>query len=84
MARKKETEREKVQPFFILEEETAQMEGEIASGGEVDTSSVAKANHPLGNFHKKYNKALAESLVVQNERERLRKENDQLMVGCCA
>jgi len=80
MARKKETEREKVQPFFILEEETAQMESEIASGGEVDPSSVLKAAHPLGNFHKKYNKALAESLVVQNERERLRKENDQLML----
>ena len=80
MARKRETEREKVQPFHILNDETLLMEAEVQVGGEVDPSNVLEDVHALSNFHKKYNKALAEKLVVENERNRLRQENDQLMV----
>lgn len=80
MARKKETEREKVRPFVIPKEESERMEAEIAEAGEVDpASSVSEEKHPLHFFHRKFNKALAEKLVAENERDRLRRENDQLM-----
>jgi len=53
---------------------------QVAEGGEVDPSLlVTEATHALGNFHKKYNAALAEKLTVENERRRLRDENEQLM-----
>jgi len=79
MARKKETEREKVQPFLVLSEESDIMEKEVAEAGEVDPSNIVEQKHPLANFHKKYNRALAEKLVIENERDRLRRENDHLM-----
>jgi hypothetical protein len=79
MARKKETEREKVQPFLVLSEESDMMENEVAEAGEVNPSNILEQKHPLANFHKKFNRALAEKLIVENERDRLRRENDHLM-----
>jgi hypothetical protein len=56
MARKKETEREKVQPFLVLSEESDMMEKEVAQAGEVDPGSITDQKHPLANFHKKFNR----------------------------
>ena len=80
LTRNKETEREKIQPFYILREETDAMEQQIRESGEVDASRLQEAQHPLSNFHRKYNKALSEKLVVERERNRLVQENQQLMV----
>jgi len=79
MARKKETEREKVQPFKALSTESDQMDHEVRAAGEVEPSNILEDKHPLANFHVKFNKALADKLVVENERNRLASENEQLM-----
>ena len=46
----------------------------------MDPTTVLDDPHALRNFHRKYNKALSEKLVVENERNRLRAEKDQLML----
>jgi hypothetical protein len=56
MCRKKETEREKVQPFIEFVEETRLMEAEVAAAAEVEASNVLEEKHRLANFHNKLNK----------------------------
>ena len=80
LTRRKETEREKIQPFYILKEETDAMEQQIRESDEVDEAQFVEAKHPLSNFHRKFNTALSEKLVVERERDRLKQENDQLVV----
>lgn len=58
MARKRETEREKVQPFANFAEESKAMEAEINAAGEVDPASVTDEPHPLALFHVKFNKVM--------------------------
>jgi len=46
----------------------------------VDAANVVEAKHRLAHFHTKFNKSLAEKLVVEAERDRLTKENYELMM----
>ena len=55
------------------------MEDEINQSKDADTIAVRGEIHPLSNFHRKFNKALSEKLLVERERKRLLNENEQLM-----
>ena len=79
LLRHKETEREKIEPFETLDEETRTMEDEINQSKDANTTAVHGEMHPLSNFHRKFNKALSEKLLVERERKRLLNENEQLM-----
>ncbi len=76
MARKFETEREKVQPFDINKKiqtlvQTEQKQQQI-NGAEEDQSAW------LAQFYSRYNKVLLDQLAIEEERTRLRQENQEL------
>lgn len=100
LARKRETEREKILPFYqssLEDEQKAQDETIAASGGKVSeerqSHSTTEPYQPhaedahgthvqeweyLDNFWKRYNKVLLDDIVIQKEKERLEKENQDL------
>lgn len=101
LARKFETEREKVLPFYestvtdgmsngggLMKGDTIALESKVAmdgSGGggknnlrdQLDFVSKEGWNQ-LANFHKKYNKVLLDKLAIDQEKQRLQKENADL------
>lgn len=80
IARKMETEREKVVPFYTSSVEdlgqSAEVENELVSAKE-EAGGVDEWNY-LDNFWKRYNKALLDKLHIEKEHERLSKENSDL------
>uniref|UniRef100_A0A7S4E037 Dynein regulatory complex subunit 2 n=1 Tax=Lotharella globosa TaxID=91324 RepID=A0A7S4E037_9EUKA len=90
-ARKMETEREKVLPFYdstlvdAKERELASKQGEefFADMKSAGLKNVAKSKdmvewNALENFHKKYNKVLLDKLAIEQEKLRLQSENQEL------
>jgi len=93
LARKLETEREKVLPFYqssVEEEEKAAAEAADlrkslqTSAVDLQTSATGKDGHVveewdyLNNFFKRYNKVLLDEQAIERERDRLRRENTDL------
>lgn len=93
-ARKMETEREKVLPFYdsslvdAKDRETASKQGAefVADMKSAGLKSKGKESedmvewNTLENFHKKYNKVLLDKLAIEQEKLRLQKENQDLRV----
>jgi len=82
MARKLETEREKVVPFYTSSVEELDQSSEVQSElltakEEAGGNSVDEWNY-LDNFWKRYNKVLLDKLQIEKEHERLTKENGDL------
>lgn len=82
MARKLETEREKVVPFYTSSVEELDQNSEeqlsMAKGDAMgEGSSIDEWNY-LDNFWKRYNKVLLDKLQIEKEHERLTKENGDL------
>jgi hypothetical protein len=85
MARKLETEREKVVPFYTSSVEELDQSSTDAAGNELlaakeeasGGNSVDEWNY-LDNFWKRYNKVLLDKLQIEKEHERLTKENSDL------
>jgi len=80
IARKTETEREKVVPFYTSSvedlEQSVEAQNELVSAKE-EAGGVDEWNY-LDNFWKRYNKALLDKLQIEKEHERLTKENSDL------
>jgi hypothetical protein len=83
IARKMETEREKVVPFYTSSvdesEQNADVQSDLLSAKEESQGAggVDEWNY-LDNFWKRYNKVLLDKLQVEKEHERLSKENGDL------
>jgi hypothetical protein len=83
LARKLQTEREKVAPFYSnslveVDQEAAQEQMEAAKGDvEGKDKGVDEWNY-LDNFWKRYNKVLLDNLTIEKEHSRLQKENQDL------
>jgi len=84
-ARKMETEREKVLPFYEskLPEEEKESAMKQSEAFVEDIKSKAATSDlvewkSLQNFHKKYNKVLLDKLAIEQEKFRLQKENQDL------
>jgi len=86
IARKFETEREKVLPFYessVEEEEKAASEANEVRKS-LQTSAASKDGQPveewnyLDNFYKRYNKVLLDVMGIEGERERLNQQNGDL------
>jgi len=93
LARKLETEREKVLPFYqssVEEEEKAAADAADlrkslqTSAVDLQTSATGKDGHVveewdyLNHFFKRYNKVLLDEQAIERERDRLRRENTDL------
>jgi len=84
LARKLQTEREKVAPFYtnslaeVADQEEAQQELDAAkSEVEGKDKGIDEWNY-LDNFWKRYNKVLLDNLTIEKEHARLQKENQDL------
>lgn len=92
-SRKLETEREKVVPFYETSVRTGEGKGSDMFAAEADSqtqqlfeatkrslgdSQPADQWSQLDNFFKKYNKVLLDKLAIEQEKERLQKENGDL------
>merc|ERR1712224_1151135 len=87
LCRKFETEREKVLPFYISRDLTQELENdEIAFDDEGLKEDVKKELNDtcidewnyLDNFFKRFNKVKLDHLAIEQEKQRLEKENVQL------
>lgn len=80
IARKMETEREKVVPFYTSSvedlDQSVEAQSELVSAKE-EAGGVDEWNY-LDNFWKRYNKVLLDKLQIEKEHERLSKENSDL------
>ena len=94
LARKLETDQEKIIPFYLVDENTTPEDKKLsaeestfaddADAAALQTVTLGKDGKPvapwshLENFLKKYNKVLLDKLAIERERERLEKENSDL------
>jgi len=80
IARKMETEREKVVPFYTSSvedlDQSVEAQNELVTAKE-ESGGVDEWNY-LDNFWKRYNKVLLDKLQIEKEHERLTKENGDL------
>ncbi|GAB5357890.1 hypothetical protein AAMO2058_000413400 [Amorphochlora amoebiformis] len=92
-ARKMETEREKVLPFYtstVIPQDAKELAVKQGEEFEEDMKAAMKAPGPatktddrvqwnsLQNFHKKYNKVLLDKLAIEQEKKSLIAENEEL------